>query len=78
MRKQVASIEDVEKVLTSANLATKTQIEALPSKLAIQLIGIDDQGRIHQIIHRETSQLLTNLATIDTVRDAAGAPEGDD
>lgn len=75
MRKQVASIEDVEKVLTSANLATKTQIEALPSKLAIQLIGIDDQGKIHGIIQRETFQLLTNLATIETIKDAAGAVE---
>jgi excisionase family DNA binding protein len=76
MRREVASIGDIEKLLTAANLATRTQVEALPSRLSVQLVAIPEQKVIHGIIHRETSQLLTNLATIDSVFNAIGTAEG--
>jgi hypothetical protein len=69
-RGQVASIEYVEKVVTASIVATKTQIEALPSKLANQLIGISDRTTVQKLLSREMNQLLTNLATIDAVREA--------
>ena len=73
---QVAAIEDVEKILTAANLSTRTQVEALPSRLSVQLIAIPDQGSIHKIVQRETSQLLSNLATISDVIEKIGMKPG--
>jgi hypothetical protein len=74
-RGQVASIEDVERVLSAAIIATKTQIEALPSKLANQLVGVPDRNTVQSLLAREMNQLLTNLATIDAVREATRTGE---
>jgi len=72
-RGAVASIEDVEKAVSAANIATRTQIEALPSKLATQLVGVEDRNTVQRVLQREMTQLLTNLATIDAVRESARA-----
>jgi terminase small subunit / prophage DNA-packing protein len=77
-RGQVASIEDVEKVVTASSLATKTQIEGLPAKLATQLVGIDDRNTVQKLLAREMSQLLTNLASIDAIRELARSNGEDD
>lgn len=77
MRRQVASIKDIEKVLTAANLATKTQVEALPARLSVQLVAIAEQKIIHGIIEREVKQLLTNLATIEDVIEKVDAEVGE-
>lgn len=66
-RAEVASIGDVEKALASANTATKTLIQALPSRLSTQLLGIDDRGRLYAILERETNGLLGNLASVRSV-----------
>ncbi len=73
----VASIADVEKVLAASTHAVKTQIESLPSLLATQLIGMPDQLSVHRIVSTETMQLLSNLATIDAIREAATADGSD-
>ena len=78
-RGQVASIPDVERVLAGATKATQTQILALPSRLAPRMLGIEDHVRAVAIIQAETHQLLSNLATIDAVREASGlAQSGED
>jgi excisionase family DNA binding protein len=74
-RGEAASIADVEKALTSANAATKKLIQALPSVLSTQLLGVDDRSRIYAILERETNVLLGNLATVESVFEA-GAHKG--
>lgn len=77
-RGQVASIEDVEKVVSASSVATRTQIEGLPSKLATQLVGLSEKSAVQKILSREMSQLLTNLATIDAVKEVARRSGEDD
>ncbi len=72
-RGQVASITDVERAISISNKATQTQVLAVPSRLATRLLGIEDRGRMTTILEGEMRQLLTNLATIDAVREASGA-----
>jgi phage terminase Nu1 subunit (DNA packaging protein) len=43
-RGEVASIDDVEKVLAASNVAMRPQIEAVPSHLATQLVGVPDRN----------------------------------
>jgi|SRR5580704_6377081 phage terminase Nu1 subunit (DNA packaging protein) len=69
-RGQVASIADVERVISAATIVTRTQILAVPSRLASRLLGMDDYKRVVTILESEMRQLLTNLATIDAVREA--------
>jgi phage terminase Nu1 subunit (DNA packaging protein) len=69
-RGQVAAIADVEKVLSASTLATQTQILAVPSRLSTQMLGIEDQSRAVAILTAEMRQLLSNLATIDAIRES--------
>ena len=66
----MAAISDVERVLANANKATQTLILALPSRLATQLVGMDDRNKIYALLQRETNSLLGNLATIDAMHEA--------
>lgn len=77
-RGQVAAIADVERAISAANKAAQTQILAVPSRLATRLLGLEDRGRITAILEAEMKSLLSNLATIDAVRESAGMPDGDD
>lgn len=77
-RGEVAAIADVERVLIGANKSIQTRILAMPSALAPQLIGLDDRQRINLILERYCHDVLSNLASIDAVRDARGAPTEDD
>lgn len=77
-RGQVASVSDVERVLAASTKATQTQILALPSRLAPRMLGIEDHGRAVAIIQAEAHQLLSNLATIDAIREASGLIEAED
>lgn len=77
-RGQVASVADVERAISVATKATQTQVLAVPSRLATRLLGIEDRGRMTTILEGEMRQLLTNLATIDAVREASGASTEDD
>lgn len=79
-RAEVAAISDVEKALATANAATKTLIQALPSRLSTQLLGIDDRARLYAILERETNSLLGNLASVGSVLEAGAnkAAEDDD
>lgn len=77
-RGQVASIADVEKVLAASTLATQTQILAVPSRLSTRMLGIQDHGQAVAILDSEMRQLLTNLATIDAVKEAATAAGEDE
>jgi excisionase family DNA binding protein len=77
-RGQVAAIGDVERVLAASCRATQTQILAIPSRLATRLLGIEDHGTAVRILEAELRQVLTNLATIDAVREAAGVSAEDD
>ena len=70
-RGQVASIADVEKVLNASVKATQTQVLAVPSRLATRILGLEDHARAVSILDAEMRQLLTNLATIDAVREAS-------
>jgi hypothetical protein len=56
-------------------MTIKTQILAIPSLLATQMLGLEHHGQAHTILNREMTQLLTNLATIDAVREAAEIEE---
>lgn len=76
-RGEVAAIQDVERVLTSANKSIQTRILAMPASLATQLLGIDDRNRIFNVLDRSCRDLLTNLASIDAVREARTAQPED-
>ena len=76
-RGQVAAIADVERVLAASAKATQTQILAVPSRLATRILGLQDHGRAVAIVEGEMRQLLSNLATIDAVRESTGLPPGD-
>ena len=71
-RGEVASISDVERVLTSSNIAIQTQMLAVPSRLATQLLGQDDHARVVTILTSEIRQVLSNLASAGDVREASG------
>lgn len=71
-RGQVAAIADVEKVITAANLAAQTQLLAMPARLSTQILGLEDPARAVAIVDSEVRHILTNLADIDAVREAAG------
>jgi phage terminase Nu1 subunit (DNA packaging protein) len=76
---QVVSISDLERVLAAANRSIQTQILSLPAGLAPQLIGMDDRQQIYNLIDRSCRSLLSNLASIDAVREAHTAqPEAEE
>lgn len=77
-RGQVAAIGDVEKVLAASTKATQTQILALPSRLGPRILGIEDLARAVAIVKSEVAGLLSNLATIDAIREASGIDGGDE
>jgi phage terminase Nu1 subunit (DNA packaging protein) len=77
-RGQVGSIANMEKRLTSANKVTQTQILAVPSRLAGRLLGLSDYSRAVAILEAEMRQLLSNLATIESLREASGVEEETD
>lgn len=78
-RGQVASVADVEKVLASSTLAIQTQVLAVPSRLATRMLGLQDHGQAVAILEAEMRQVLTNLSTIDAVKErACSAGEGDE
>jgi Helix-turn-helix domain len=80
-RSEVAAIADVEKALGAANAATKRLIQALPSRLATQLLGIDDRPRMYAILERESNALLSNLASVGSVLEVSSsrpAPDDDE
>jgi excisionase family DNA binding protein len=80
-RGEVAAIGDVGRVLASATKATQTIILALPSRLATQLVGLDDRGKVYAILQRECNGLLGNLARIEAMREtplADAAAEGEE
>jgi phage terminase Nu1 subunit (DNA packaging protein) len=74
-RAEVASIADLERVLVHANKTIQTQILGLPSMLAPDLLSIDDQTQIYNSIDRACRDLLSNLASSETLRDPAAAGE---
>ncbi len=76
-RGEVAAIQDVERVLTGANKSIQTRILAMPASLATQLLGIEDRNRIFNVLDRSCRDLLTNLASIDAVREARTAQPED-
>ena len=77
-RGEAASIADVEKALSSANASTKTLIQAFPSRLSTQLLGIDDRAKMFAILQRECNALLGNLASIDAVFQARNRQEDEE
>lgn len=74
-RGQVAAVADVERVLSAAVMAVQTQVLAVPSRLATQMLGLEDHARAVAILTAEMRQLLSNLPTIDAVREAAVTAE---
>lgn len=72
-RGEVAAIADVERVLTGANKSIQTRILAMPASLAPQLLGVEDRTRVFHILDRYCRDLLTNLTSIDAVREARTA-----
>lgn len=76
-REEVASIADVERVLSASNMAVQTQLLAVPSRLATQMLGLEDHGRAVAILTTEMRQVLTNLASIDAIREASGMASED-
>ncbi len=77
-RGEVAAISDVERVLAASNQSIQTQMLAVPSRVAPQILGLEDHGRAVAILESEMRQVLTNLAGIDAVREAAGLEEDED
>ena len=76
-RRQVVSIGAISRVLTASVVATQAQILAVPSRLAMRMLGLEDYGMAVAVLDAEMRQLLTNLATIDAVREAGNLePEG--
>lgn len=71
-RGQVAAIADVERLLSASNLAVQTQVLAVPARLSTQILGLEEPGRAVAILEAEMRHLLSNLASIDAVREAAG------
>lgn len=76
-RGQVAAIKDVELALSRSNKETQTRILAMPSRLATQLVGIDDRAEVFGILQRECNQLLSSLATFDPLTDQTRAEDED-
>jgi hypothetical protein len=76
-RGEVAAIQDVEHVLTNANKSIQTRVLAMPASLAPQLLGIEDRTRIFTVLDRSCRDLLTNLASIQAVRESRTAQAED-
>lgn len=77
MRGEVAAIADMERVIAAGNLAAQTQMLAIPTQAAAEVIGIDDLPRVTAILTGFIEQALTNLATLNDVRETAGIDEED-
>jgi excisionase family DNA binding protein len=77
-RGEVAAIADVERVLASANKSIQTLMLAMPSSLAPQLIGLADRAKIYAVIDRDVRATLSNLASIDAVRQSRAAVEDEE
>ena len=77
-RGQVAAIADVELALSRSNKETQTRILAVPSRLATQLVGIDERAEVFAILQRECNQLLSSLANFDPLADQGRNDEGED
>ena len=76
-RGEVASIADMERVVSTANLAVQTQLLAIPSQAAPEIIGLTELPAAIRVLTGFVEQALTNLATIDDIRDVSD-DEGDD
>ncbi len=70
-RGEVVTIADVERVLAAGNKSLQTQILAMPTNLADRIVGMEDVAQIRSVIELEVHQALTNMATIDAVRDSS-------
>ncbi|MEG9430745.1 helix-turn-helix domain-containing protein [Terriglobus sp. ADX1] len=77
-RGEVASIADMERVVSTANLAVQTQLLAIPSQAAPEIIGLTELPAAIRILTGFVEQALTNLATIDDIRDATDAEDDEE
>lgn len=77
-RGEVASISDMERVVSTSNLAVQTQLLSIPSQAAPEIIGLTELPAAIRILTTFVEQALTNLATIDDVREAAGVEDDDE
>lgn len=75
---QVAAIEDVTRVLSNANKSIQTLILSLPAALTPRLIGLDNRLEIYEILDQHVRGTLSNLATIDAIREARKETQEDE
>ena len=66
-------IADVERVLAASTIAVQTQLLALPPQVAPQILGLEEIAPAIKILTAAVHQALTNVATIDAIRQATGS-----
>ena len=74
-RGEVVAVADLERILAAANKALQTQMLAMPSNLADRVLGMDEVSQIRAVITAEVHAVLTNVASIDAVREASASAE---
>ena len=70
-RGEVAPIADVERVMSASALAVQTQMLALPSLMAPEILGMQDIGMCVRRLTGYVEQALTNVAKAEDVLNAS-------
>lgn len=65
MRGELHAAEDVEAVMNDMLTAFRQKILALPTKLAPQLVGIDDIGKVKAALTKDLHEALAELSNYD-------------
>lgn len=79
MRGELHAAEDVEVVMNDMLAAFRQKILALPTKMAPQLVDIDDIGRVKALLTKDLHEALSELANYDPemFQDAGADPDVD-
>lgn len=77
MRGELHASEDVESVMNDMLTAFRQKILSIPTKLAPQLVGIDDIGKVKAELTRDLHEALSELSNYDPemFRDGADADD---
>jgi phage terminase Nu1 subunit (DNA packaging protein) len=65
MRGELHAAEDVEAVMNDMLTAFRQKILAIPNKLAPQLVGIDDIGKVKAVLTKDLHEALAELSNYD-------------
>lgn len=65
LRGELHSAADVEAVMNTMLTAFRQKILAIPTKLAPQLVGIDDAGKVKALLTKDLHEALSDLSNYD-------------